>query len=56
MARPALTALALGLALGVPATAQASPALDPGYGAGMVLQAGMPVVLSGTAEPGARVS
>ncbi|WP_245561378.1 sialate O-acetylesterase [Erythrobacter cryptus] len=56
MARTALSALALGLALGMPITAQASPALDPGYGAGMVLQAGMPVVLSGTTDPGARVT
>ncbi|GAB5348374.1 sialate O-acetylesterase [Alteriqipengyuania sp. 357] len=35
--------------------AAAAPVLDPGYGDGMVLQRGEPIVVSGTAEPGASV-
>jgi sialate O-acetylesterase len=46
---------ALALALAAPAAALAEPTLGAGYGDNMVLQRGVPIVLAGTAQPGARV-
>ena len=52
----ALKALPLALAVLSPATALAAPALDAGFGDNMVLQSGVPLTLSGRAEPSAEVT
>ncbi|NVD43421.1 sialate O-acetylesterase [Qipengyuania atrilutea] len=52
MIRPALTALAVSLSC----SAAAAPVLGPGYGEGMVLQRGEPIILQGRSEPGATVT
>lgn len=43
-------------ALFASAPAIAAPTIDPGYGDGMVLQRGAPIIISGSAEPGGTVS
>ncbi|MXO85847.1 sialate O-acetylesterase [Altererythrobacter aurantiacus] len=44
------------LALSLPASAMAAPVLGPGYGDGMVLQRGEPIVLEGRTLPGESVT
>ena len=51
-----LRAAALALALLSPAAALAEPVLDAGFGDNMVLQSGVPLTLSGRAEPSSQVT